>query len=182
DPASVSRMVARLLKQKMGLAAEPRRTAPSGAPVAGAMLSPRTPLPPGPAEQLAGPVADERSRQRHPVNTLRGRVTTDGRAEEAEPRRISRPGGAFRVILDQVQVSTLGMEATVEVRMSGAGGPAIGVASGPAVDGYVLRLAAAAATSAIDQLLARVTGNQHGRSFVEHAAVVPFGSCEVAVT
>jgi hypothetical protein len=182
DPAGVSRTVARLLKQKMGLAAEPRRATPSDNPVAGTAPAPRMPIPPGPAEQLAGPVADERSRQRHPVNTLRGRVATDGRAEEAEPRRGYRSGGAFRVVLDQVQVSTLGMEATVEVRMSGPSGPAIGVASGPAVDGYVLRLAAVAATSAIDQLLSRVTGDPHGRSFVEHAAVVPFGSCEVAVT
>jgi hypothetical protein len=111
----------------------------------------------------------------------RGRSVSEARPDEVEARRPARPGTAPRVILDQVQVSTLGWEATVEVRLSGAGAPAIGVATGPAVDGYVLRLAAEAATSAIDQLLARFTGHTHGRSYVEHAAVVPFGSCEVAV-
>ena len=56
------------------------------------------------------------------------------------------------------------------------------MASGPAVDGYVLRLAAVAATNAIDQLLSSAEGGERqGRSFVEHATVVPFGSCEVAV-
>jgi hypothetical protein len=189
DPALVSRLVARLLKQKMGLAAEPRRAAPTpppippplgppapaGMPVAGASPAPRIPVPPAATEQLGGPVADERSRQRHPVTPVRARG-----ADESEQRRHARTGTP-RVVLDQVQVSTLGMDATVEVRLSGPGAPAIGVASGPAVDGYVLRLAAVAATSAIDQLLSRVTGDQHGRSFVEHAAVVPFGSCEVAV-
>jgi hypothetical protein len=164
DPAQVSRLVARLLKQKMGLAAEPRRSA----------APPRLPAPPGGPE----PSAEDRARQRHhPVTPSRARG-----AEETEHRRPTRAGAAPRVVLDQVQVSTLGMDATVEVRLTGAGNPAIGVASGPALDGYVLRLAAVAATSAIDQLLARVTGEQHGRSFVEHAAVVPFGSCEVAVT
>ena len=84
--------------------------------------------------------------------------------------------------IDQVQVSTLGLDATVEVRLTSNGSPAYGVASGPAVDGYVLRLAAVAATNAIDQLLTPGDGGeQQGRSFVEHAAVVPFGSCEVAV-
>jgi hypothetical protein len=162
DAAMVSRLVARLLKQKMGLAAEPRK------PVA----PPRLPPQPGGPPPEAAP-GDDRTR-RHPVTPVRSR-------EDGEHRRPVRAGAAPRVVLDQVQVSTLGMDATVEVRLNGAGQPAIGVASGPAVDGYVLRLAAVAATSAIDQLLARVTGDTHGRSFVEHAAVVPFGSCEVAV-
>jgi hypothetical protein len=86
------------------------------------------------------------------------------------------------VVIDQVQVSTLGLDATVEVRLTSGGRPAIGVASGPAVDGYVLRLAAVAATAALDQLLAGIEGaEQPGRCFVEHAAVVPFGSSDVAV-
>jgi hypothetical protein len=171
DPGLVSRLVARLLKQKMGLAAEPRRATPAA----------RVPNPPGIAEPTPSPVVEDRSRQRHPVTPSRGRSAAEGRPEESEPRRPTRPGMAPRVVLDQVQVSTLGMEATVEVRLSGAGAPAVGVANGPAVDGYVLRLAAEAATIAIDQLLSRATGNQQGRSYVEHAAVVPFGSCEVAV-
>lgn len=85
-------------------------------------------------------------------------------------------------MLDQVQVSTVGMDATVEVRLAGLGGPAIGQATGPAVDGYVLRMAAVAAASAIDQLLGRGdTWDQPARCFIEHAAVVPLGGCEVAV-
>jgi hypothetical protein len=258
DPGRVSRDVARLLKQKMGLAAEPRRqpasppqpagprlpagaapvsgaggglagatdlaggptagpglpggsgragsagpaggpatTAgtgrprdPAGMPVAGAAPAPRIPIPTAATEQLGGaaaanaaPRTDERSRRRHPVTTVRGRSSQDGRGEgDNEVRRPVRPGTAPRVILDQVQVSTLGLDATVEVRLTNSGAPAIGVASGPAVDGYVLRLSAVAASSAIDQLLSTVDmWEQPGRCFVEHAAVVPFGSCEVAV-
>src|SRR6266487_4041306 len=48
--------------------------------------------------------------------------------------------------------------------------------SGPAFDGYVLRLAAVAASNAIDQVLAG-----SARCFIENATVVPLGSCEVAV-
>jgi hypothetical protein len=196
DPGQVSRLVARLLKQKMGLAAEPRRQQsqprtpptlrdpglPKDAVIPGAPPAPRTPPADkhrlaDPAQVLAhdepGPPADERSR--HRVSPVR----THG---EAEGRRAARPAGTPRVTIDQVQVSTLGLDATVEVRLTNSGAPAYGVASGPAHDGYVLRLAAVAATNAIDQLLTSVEGGeQHGRSFVEHAAVVPFGSCEVAV-
>jgi hypothetical protein len=81
-----------------------------------------------------------------------------------------------------VRVSTLGLEATVEVRLTGGGCPAVGVASGPAVDGYVLRLAAVAAAAALDQVLAAVdSGEQPARCFVEHAVVVPLGGVNVAV-
>ena len=85
------------------------------------------------------------------------------------------------MVLDHVQVSTFGLEATVEVRLAAGEQLATGMASGPAVDGYVLRLCAVSAAVAIDELLRasdRVT--EMGRCFVEHAAVVPFGSCEVA--
>ncbi|HKT02408.1 MAG TPA: hypothetical protein VJT31_23000, partial [Rugosimonospora sp.] len=124
---------------------------------------------------------------------LRGRAATEGRtagystgehAQAAPPlRRAARSGEGSRVVLDQVQVNTLGLDATVTVRLQSGAGPAEGRASGPAVDGYVLRLAAVAAASAIDQLLSTVDTweQQRGRCFVEHAAVVPFGSCEVAV-
>jgi len=88
------------------------------------------------------------------------------------------PGAPYapRVVLDQVEVSTQGTDAVVEVRLSGEDGPAVGVASGPAFDGYVLRLAAVAASNAIDQVLAG-----SARCFIENATVVPLGSCEVAV-
>jgi hypothetical protein len=192
----------------MGLAAEPRRqgerrhaeprrqqsaavSAPNlgqphrdgGAmPVAGAAPAPRIPLPAAATEQLGGAAAahgDERTRRRHQVATARTRTSVE---PDPEPRRVVRSVSGPRVIIDQVQVSTLGLDATVEVRLTSSGRPALGVASGPAVDGYVLRLAAVAATAALDQLLSGIEGaEQPGRCFVEHAAVVPFGSSDVAV-
>lgn len=91
-----------------------------------------------------------------------------------------RPGP--RVMIENVQVSTFGPEATVEVRLGIEGRTASGVASGPAVDGYLLRLCATATAEAVDDLL---TDARHvegpARCFVEHAAVVPFGAMQVAV-
>jgi len=147
--------------------------------VAGTAPAPRIPMPTSATEHLGGPVAtnaDDRSRRR-PVSAARARTL-----EADESHRVIRSAAAPRVVIDQVQVSTLGLDATVEVRLTSGGTPAIGVASGPAVDGYVLRLAAVAATAALDQLLATVDSwEQPGRCFVEHAAVVPFGSVDVAV-
>jgi hypothetical protein len=148
--------------------------------VAGAAPTPRIPMPTSATEHLGGPVAamaDDRSRRRPVPAATRTRAL-----EPDEPHRVIRSAAAPRVVIDQVQVSTLGLDATVEVRLTSGGTPAIGVASGPAVDGYVLRLAAVAATAALDQLLATVDSwEQPGRCFVEHAAVVPFGSVDVAV-
>jgi hypothetical protein len=84
--------------------------------------------------------------------------------------------GVPRVVLDEVEVSTQGTDAVVEVRLSADDLSAVGMASGPDFDGYVLRLAAVAAANAVDELL---TGA--ARCFVENATVVPLGSCEVAV-
>jgi hypothetical protein len=86
------------------------------------------------------------------------------------------------VLIDHVQVSTFGLDATVEVRLAAGSERSVGFASGPAVDAYVLRLCAVAASAAIDDLLAHAQRlDDRGRCFVEHAAVVPFGSCEVAI-
>jgi hypothetical protein len=49
------------------------------------------------------------------------------------------------------------------------------------VDAYLLRLAASAAGSAIDQLLTDQAGVSQARCFVEHVAVVPFAGVDVAV-
>src|SRR5262249_25528458 len=69
----------------------------------------------------------------------------------------ARPGvGAPRIVLDQVHVTTLGTEATVEVRLHCGGVPAVGKATGPAVDAYLLRLAAQAAAASIDALMTAV--------------------------
>jgi hypothetical protein len=68
------------------------------------------------------------------------------------------------------------------VRLTAGERLASGVASGPAVDAYVLRLCAAATAAAVDDLLSAGTSTgETGRCFVEHAALVPMGSCEVAV-
>ncbi|MBM0261136.1 hypothetical protein JNW89_35475, partial [Micromonospora sp. 4G55] len=108
-----------------------------------------------------------------------GQVTTT----ESAPSRPLDTGGAPgpRVVIDHVQVSTFGLDATVEVRLLAGGDTAAGHSTGPAVDGYVLRLCAVAAAAAVDQLLRGADGMaERGRCFVEHAAVVPFGNCEVA--
>jgi hypothetical protein len=87
-----------------------------------------------------------------------------------------------RIVIENVQVNTFGTDATVEVRLSVAGRSASGDASGPAVDGYLLRLCALATAGAVDQLLS-TTDHPEGpvRCFVEHAAAVPFGASHVAV-
>jgi hypothetical protein len=86
------------------------------------------------------------------------------------------------VIIENVHVNTFGADATVEVRLRAGGRTASGVSTGPAVDGYLLRLCATATAGAVDELL---SGSQHedgpARCFVEHAASVSFGPMQVAV-
>jgi hypothetical protein len=91
-----------------------------------------------------------------------------------------RPGP--RVVIENVQVNTFGTEANVEVRLAVEGRTASGVATGPAVDGYLLRLCATATTRAVDDLLsASDHADGPARCYVEHAASVPFGPMQVAV-
>jgi hypothetical protein len=87
-----------------------------------------------------------------------------------------------RVVIENVHVNTFGTDATVEVRLGVGGRSASGSASGPAVDGYLLRLCATATAGAVDELLAS-SAHPDGpaRCFVEHAAAVPFGNSQVAV-
>jgi hypothetical protein len=99
-----------------------------------------------------------------------------------------RPAGAgpARLVLDHVQVTTLGMDTTVDVRLTVSGGhapaaAAKGTRQGPAVDEYRLRLAADAACDAVDQLLLDPSAGPRGRCVVDHVAIVPFGAVEVAV-
>ncbi|MCP3784085.1 Daple [Micromonospora sp. A3M-1-15] len=102
---------------------------------------------------------------------------------ETAPSRPLETGGlpGPRVVIDHVQVSTFGLDATVEVRLIAGDRTAEGHSTGPAVDGYVLRLCAVAAAAAVDELLGRAApAGERGRCFVEHVAVVPFGNCEVA--
>jgi hypothetical protein len=102
--------------------------------------------------------------------------------EPAPPRPLPAGKPGPRIVIDEVQVSTFGLDATVEVRLAADERRATGRANGPAVDAYVLRLCAEAGASAVDDLLstAEQVGDR-GKCFVEHAAVVPFGTCEVAV-
>lgn len=237
DPGQVSRTVARLLLERMGLSASPQhvpqsRTStspertvpepvpgPAGAPVAPAE-APVAPAeaPLAPAEASVAP-AEPEVRPLEPLRTApapslappptpspppdRWSLPAPPPAEadfdpeerfghpllppEELPEPVSRPLptsglGAPRVVIDQVDVSTSGLEATVEVRLSAGDRQAIGVASGPAVDSYLARLAAVAAAKAIDELLRGVVepGGQ-SRCFVEHTGVVSFGSTDVAV-
>ncbi|MGI5211896.1 hypothetical protein [Plantactinospora sp. CA-290183] len=222
DPAEVSRQVARLLQERMGLAAAPQNLpgplgaergaapAPSAPARPDAPATPYAPVEPSPAEpRPEGPdgrteAPAEAPHRRRQTATHRGRAVVEestgefgGNAAtagtsysgsqvtttETAPSRPLNPGAppGPRVIIDHVQVSTFGLDATVEVRLAAGEQPAAGLATGPAVDGYVLRLCAVAAAAAIDELLSASTRvTERGRCFVEHAAVVPFGSCEVA--
>jgi hypothetical protein len=86
------------------------------------------------------------------------------------------------VVIENVQVNTFGTEANVEVRLAIEGRTASGVATGPAVDGYLLRLCATATTHAVDELLSTSDhADGPARCYVEHAASVPFGPMQVAV-
>ncbi|WP_442934073.1 hypothetical protein [Micromonospora sp. CPCC 205561] len=248
DPAEVSRQVARLLQERMGLAAAPqnvpgmpaapappvrRRSAePRGADTrspgsAGARAAEPSSAEAGvPGSRVAGGPAEARQaraeqpaeaapetprRRRQSVAPHRGRATVEEPGSvsaapagppagnpatvgtsysggqvtttESAPSRPLDTGGAVgpRVVIDHVQVSTFGLDATVEVRLLAGGESAAGYSTGPAVDGYVLRLCAVAAAAAVDELLrGGEPGPDRGRCFVEHAAVVPFGNCDVA--
>ncbi|WP_433314280.1 hypothetical protein [Micromonospora chersina] len=134
---------------------------------------------------------EESSLATAPVGTPTGSPVTLGTSysggqmstTETAPSRPLDTGGlpGPRVVIDHVQVSTFGLDATVEVRLIAGDRTAEGHSTGPAVDGYVLRLCAVAAAAAVDELLGRAApAGERGRCFVEHAAVVPFGNCEVA--
>lgn len=218
DPAEVSRHVARLLQERMGLAAAPQNMPEGPADVlSSAHRQPDGPTHDRPAARAGLPSRNERReaarsepprRRWHsggphrarpaavdrPATPVSGEADGPATAEtsygggqvgatELAPSRPLDTGGrpGPRVVLEHVQVSTFGLDATVEVRLLAAGSPAAGYATGPAVDGYMLRLSAAAAAAALDQLL-RAPGPQpdRGRCFVEHATLVPLGNCEVA--
>jgi hypothetical protein len=168
DEEQVTRQVARILKETMGLEAQA-----------------------GPRLSTEEPTVDRTGRTRGSA-----RVSTAARLGETVDRQPGRPlprpdgtgaAGIARIVLDHVQVTTLGVDATVEVRLgvaggSTGGGSSVGQGHGPAVDAYLLRLAAGAAGDAIDQLLLEpATGVSRGRIFIEHVAVVPFAGVEVAV-
>jgi hypothetical protein len=219
DPAEVSRQVARLLQDRMGLDAAMQGNAPPASgypagrvPAAGpetlaparAVAEGRAPVSGGPGPAQFGPLPQNPRAGRAPETVrppagplstagpsyVAGASTTAATAEPAPsaldwrpPRPLNpgeRPGP--RVVIENVQVNTFGIEATVEVRLAVGGNVAAGIATGPAVDGYLLRLCAMATVQAVDELLsASDHADGPARCFVEHAASVPFGPMQVAV-
>jgi hypothetical protein len=176
DEGEVTRSVVRLLREKMGLSAAPS---------------------PGLAQEettLDRPLPRPRSSA---VGSAKVPVRPTGapaRSDRPTAPALPRPSGADapRLLVDHVQVTTVGNDAVVEVRLiDPRGASAVGRGQGPAVDAYLLRLAATSACDAVDQILAGVPGgagasagagaDARGRCFVEHVAVVPFGVVEVAV-
>ena len=115
-----------------------------------------------------------------PYSTLE---TVPSPIDHAPPRPLEvgeQPGP--RVVIENVQVNTFGTEATVEVRLAVGPRTASGVATGPAVDGYLLRLCAMATGQAVDELLSTSDHvDPPARCFVEHASAVSFGPMRVAV-
>ncbi|BEL10094.1 hypothetical protein Q0Z83_082850 [Actinoplanes sichuanensis] len=230
DAAEVSRQVARLLQERMGLdAAMPADSPfrPSTAPVATPRSTPLLPSQPTRPARAAVPVAPVSASPVAPVSSPARPVSSPARPVSSPARPVSsmpspvsaapvsampqpplekrQPGvnaGAAlvpadaskprpldpgdnpgpRVIIENVHVNTFGADATVEVRLRAGGRSAAGVATGPAVDGYLLRLCATATAGAVDELLST---SQHedgpARCFVEHAASVSFGQMQVAV-
>ena len=186
DAGRVSREVARLLAEEMGLAAEPSGPAPPAAdettldrPATGrARLRPYVA-----AVAAQADAAQAATRAGAGEAAARGVAQNGGRAVPRPDRAADGGGESTRVVLDHVKVTTLGQDATVEVRLIGsAGRHAVGVGHGPAIDGYLLRLSATSAAEAIDQLLVDPgTGTSRGRCLIEHVGVVPFGGCEIAV-
>jgi hypothetical protein len=239
DPAEVSRRVARLLQDRMGLdaamqgdgqgvpdapaAVKPApapapapvtRPAPAPAPVTKpaptsaivpSQPNPAKVTPPPPAPRTVTPPADpprpayvapappvtetqeirghrESASPERPDETEEGTVVPAG-VDCGPPRPLhtgERPGP--RIMIENVHVNTFGTDATVEVRLTVDGRTASGEATGPAVDGYLLRLCAMATAGAVDELLS-TSDHPDGpaRCFVEHAAAVPFGASQVAV-
>jgi hypothetical protein len=160
----------------------PRRTPPAGSG-GGSAVQQRTVPPAGRGRAAVDELAHRGAAE---ASTAAPAPAADrsGAAVEPVPARPLIPGDrpGPRVVIENVQVNTFGLEATVEVRLTAGEQVASGTATGPAVDGYLLRLCAMATASAIDELLA-LSDHADGpaRCFVEHAASVPFGASEVAV-
>jgi hypothetical protein len=168
-------------------ATEPQTTEPPTAePTATGWRAPAGPPEPAAPPPPGGVATATEPSWQWPEPSLSGRSLPELEAEPPAPEPVSRPlytsRPGPRVLIDQVQVSTYGLEATVEVQLTAGDRQASGVASGPAADSYLVRLAAVAAAKAIDVLLREVAEpGGPSRCFVEHTGVVAFGSTEVAV-
>lgn len=185
DPVQVSRVVARLLQERMGLSAAPRH-------VPGVGDDPLVaPAPAADPEVAADPVAvtsplaaPASAAPAPPSGEAVGRAPVEPSADDA-PRAGPPSPPSGRVVIDHVEVSVEGLDARVEVRLAAGHRRALGLASGPAIDSYLVRLAAMSAAKAIDQLMhdeyVPPPRDSASRCFVEHTSVVPFGTTEVAV-
>ncbi len=222
DETMVTQQVARILREKMGLDADPtalwltsddstldrptpargmRRptVARAAVPAQAAGVGPRPPAPRVPVPELRPPsvlggVRSDRRGQVPPVRVPRQAAEASGGSTQPllAPGSLplpTRPGQVGpRVVLEHFQVTTLGLDATVEVRLvvpaSNGRNAArtVGSGQGPAVDAYLLRLTAAAVGDAVDQLLVDPgTGEPKARCFIENVVVSQFADCEVAV-
>jgi len=174
DPGQVSSTVARLLLERMGLAAAPQDV-PQTRPTNGWS---------GPEESNGRPAERIWQPDRN-APAWSADADHDGEAPvEAEvasrPLHPVKPG--MRVLIEQVQVRTHGLESTVEVRLTVGDRHTSGAASGPSADSYLVRLAAVATAKAIDAMLRDVAEpGGPSRCFVEHTGVVSFGRTDVAV-
>jgi hypothetical protein len=177
DEAKVTRQVALLLRHTMGLGASradgggDRPLDPLTDPLESVLAEPTGRV--DPLSQTGG------GRRRAAVRS------GDPTVRPNRPLAPARGADLPRVVVENAAVTVIGVDATVEVRLgvSRTGqrtAAATGFGKGPGVDAYLLRIAAEAAGSALDQLLVGPEGPR-ARCFVEHAAVVPFGGCEVAV-
>ncbi len=133
-----------------------------------------------PTEQIpAEPSEPAGRRDLEPLNAHREPVPELG-LPSAPAFQFAGSGG--RVRLEQVEVNSHGLDAEVQVRLSAGGTGAVGNAVGPAVDGYMLRLSATATAGALDALLTDPdSGTRIGRCYIEHATVVPLGTCDIAL-
>ncbi|MET0426251.1 MAG: Daple, partial [Actinoplanes sp.] len=151
-------------------------------PVAPPRPSPTRPAPARPAPaRPAEPEPAERPSAERPTDLSDAVEPSEVTYAPARPLYPNEHPGP-RIVIENVHVNTFGSDATVEVRLAVGDRSASGVASGPAVDGYLLRLCAMATAGAVDELLA-TSNHPEGppRCFVEHAAAVPFGASQVAV-
>jgi hypothetical protein len=164
NETEVTRAVVRLLREKMGLTAAPWLGSDE-ATLDRPMSRPRGVASPGPASARV-------------AMRPRGAPGVTGGQPLPRPSGVDAP----RLVLENVTVTRLGPEATVEVKLAlpGRAASAAGVGRGPGVDAYLSRLAATAAADAADRALA-AGGSARARVFVEHVSVVPFGVVEVAV-
>ena len=176
DPGRVSRQVARIAEGEDG----PRRrtaTAPCRSGRAAADLQPATIRG---ASRKCGR-RDRRARNREPTRVARATLTDPGRPVPLPRSRSAAAASAARRRRPGPRVDARHRGDRRGAAADTAGVPSVGAASGPAVDGYLLRLAAQAAAGAIDGLIEATPGAPAVHCFIDHAGVVPFGSCVVAV-